>query len=152
MQNLLDKLNSSEFGDLGTVVEAGRGRWIIGNDDQFPVQIEQLATEKNYLLYATAIRSTAEPVFVSMMKTLFIENLKGLSLGRYGICFGPVTITLYQHLKVEFETPPEKLAATLTCHRMLMECYLDGDAALDEDQITSRLTFAREELLLPFRH
>lgn len=152
MQDFLSKLNSSEFGDLGAVVEAGRNRWIIGDDTQFPVQIEQLATKGDYLLYATAIRKMGEPVYISMIKTLFIENLKGMSLGRYGICFGPVTITLYQNLRVDHRFCTEKLAATITCHRMLMECYLEGDASVMDDHQAPQKLFAKDELLLPFRH
>lgn len=152
IQKMLQSINEIGFGDLGAVVSAKDGRWIIGDDTLFPLQIERLAAKDHYLLYATAVRATAEPVYVSLMKTMFVENLQGMSLGRYGICFGPVTLTLYQQLVFDRHFSAEKLAAMMACHRMLIECYLEGDSASLEDVPFSRLLSMMDGTVIPFRH
>ena len=152
MPEMLKSINETSFGDLGSLVNVKNGHWVIGGDSLFPLQIEMLAEDNRYLLYSSAIRSTAEPIYVSLMKTMFIENLQGMSLGRYGICLGLVTITIYQQIKLDQINTNEKLAAMMTCHRMLMECYLEGDATMVEDLPYSPLLSMMNSTVIPFRH
>ena len=100
IKKVLEKIENAGFDDMGPVVEADRGRWIIGDDAAFPVQLERLVEGDSYLLYSTAIRQTGAPVQSPLLKTMMLENLCGLNLGRYGICAGPVTLTLYQRITI----------------------------------------------------
>ena len=152
MKNMLKEISQTELGELGSVVTANDGRWIVGDDTLFPLQIEALLGGEKFLLYCTAMRSNGEPVYASLMKTLFVENLTGLSLGRYGISVGPVTLTIYQRFNLNKHFTTEKLAAMLACHRMLMECYLEGDKARLEEMPVSKLLSLMDNTILPFRH
>ena len=151
IKKVLKSIENAGFDDIGVVVEAGPGHWVIGDEDILPVQLERLADGESYLLYATVVRKTAEPVYIPFIKTLFMEQLMGHCLGRYGICAGPVTITLYQKITICSPASAERLAATIACHRMLMDCYIEGNIDLDDD---AYLPVSQNEtaMVIPFCH
>lgn len=151
INNVLQSIENAGFDDLGPVEEVARGHWIIGEGCIFPVQLERLAESENYLLYTTAIRQTGEPVTAPFIQTVFLENLSGHSLGRYGICAGPVTLTLYQQISINTPASAERLAALITCHRMLMDCYISSGFSQD-DEFFQPVTKENEAMVLPFRH
>ena len=151
IHKVLEKIENAGFDDMGPVVEADRGRWIIGDDGVFPVQLERLVESDSYLLYSTAIRQTGVPVQTPLLKTMMLENLYGLNLGRYGICAGPVTLTLYQRITISTPSSAEGLAAMITCHRMLMDCYIEGAFDSEDDQHLD-LNQLETPMVIPFCH
>ena len=151
IKKVLEKIENAGFDDMGPVVEADRGRWIIGDDAAFPVQLERLVESDSYLLYSTAIRQTGAPVQSPLLKTMMLENLCGLNLGRYGICAGPVTLTLYQRITISTPSSAEGLAAMITCHRMLMDCYIEGAFDAEDDQHLD-LNHLETPMVIPFCH
>lgn len=150
-EHLLKSIENTSFDDMGTAVEISHGHWIVGEDDPCPVQLERLADGDTYLIYATMIRRTGEAVCQPFMTTLLMEQLCGHSLGRYGISAGPVTLTLYQRIVITNPASAERLAAMIACHRMLMECYIDGGADMDDDAILPAHDHDNG-MFLPFRH
>ena len=122
--DLLVRLDEEKDQDIGFVDRVEDHRWIIGDHDVFPIQIERLESRDSFLLYSTAIRETSEPVLLPMMISLFIEGLNGHSLGNYGICPGPVTLTLYQKISITPAYSLDRLKAQIACHRLLTECFL----------------------------
>lgn len=151
INNVLQSIENTGFDDLGPVEEVEKGHWIIGDDHIFPVQLERLAERETYLLYTTAIRQTGEPVYAPFIQTLFLENLSGHSLGRYGISAWPVTLTLYQWIRISSPASAERLAALITCHRMLMDCYL---SSRDNDDDDHYLPVSKDNtaMVILFRH
>ena len=119
--DLMVRLEDESNPDIGTVDHVDDNRWIIGGQDLFPVQIELLQGEASFLLYGTALRETSEPVFLPLMISMFIEGLNGHSLGNYGICPGPVTLSLYQKITITPHYNLERLKAQIACHRLLIE-------------------------------
>ena len=97
------------------------------------MQLERLVESDSYMLYSTAIRQSGMPVQSLLLKTMMLENLYGLNLGRYGICAGPVTLTLYQRITISTPSSAEGLAAMIF-HRMLMDCYIEGAFDTEDDQ------------------
>ncbi len=114
---------------LGIVNKIDDRHWIIGDHSVFPIQVELLDDDNSFLIYGTGVRATGEPVYTSFMVTLFVEGLFGHSLGRYGICPGAVTITIYQKVIWLEHYTIERMTAEITCHRLLTECFLEGAAA-----------------------
>ena len=86
------------------------------------------------------------------MITLFIEGLRGHSLGSYGICPGPVTITLYQKINWHPSYCLERLVAEIACHRLLTECFLEGAAEQGLDHQLSLKDMHGDQPILPHRH
>ncbi len=138
--------------NIGTVQQVEDHRLIIGQADLFPVQIERMEQEDRFLLYATGVRETAEPVFLPMMITLFLEGLNGHSLGEYGICPGPVTVTLYQKIICSKGYSIERLAAQIACHRLLTECFLEADYVPPAASPSFSTYGHHDQPILPFRH
>ena len=133
IQEVLESIENYEFDNIGAVAKVSHGRWIIGDEPILPVQIERLSEAGEYLLYATVFHKTAEPCYTSLMMTMFTEQLAGHSLGSYGICVGALTMTLYQRMTIRTPAAAERLAAMITCHRMLMDCYIGGDFDFEDD-------------------
>lgn len=150
--NTLDSSDSADSDVLGAVNKIDDNRWIIGGEDEFPIQIELLEGEVNFLIYGTGIRATSAPVFAPIMATLFVEGLHGHSLGKYGICAGPVTLTIYQRLMWSDEYTPDRLAAEIACHRMLTECFLEGVLIEGDDHQVSLQDLHDNQPMLPLRH
>ncbi len=149
---LLLALAEDDRQEVGMVSQLGETRWIIGDDENFPVQIEILVPEKNILLYATGIRSGGQPVLAPMMETLFLERLYGHSLGSYGISVGPVTLTTYQRIALSGQFNMGKLVTSIICHRMLMECYLNADTDISDDGWLLENPALSDAPILPHRH
>jgi hypothetical protein len=150
--DVLNELNSVGSDSLGAVNKIDESRWIIGGEDDFPIQIELLEGDGSFLIYGTGIRATSAPVFAPIMVTLFVEGLHGHSLGKYGICPGPVTVTIYQKLTWHPEYTPQRLAAEITCHRMLTECFLEGVLIESDDHQVSLQDLHDNQPMLPLRH
>lgn len=149
---VLDQMGSVSSAHLGTINKIDDRRWIIGDDDIFPIQIELLEDTSNFLIYGTGMRSTGEPVYTPLMSTLFIEGSNGHSLGRYGISPGMFTITVYQIFTWNEEFTVERIAAEITCHRLLTECFLEGVAADEENYGLSLNNSKTDQPILPMRH
>ncbi|MCE2517454.1 MAG: hypothetical protein J4F41_06390 [Alphaproteobacteria bacterium] len=155
MDDLLEVVESLALVDpkcIGPVQKVDDRRWIIGGEDIFPVQIELLEGDHGVLLYGTGIRATGEPVYAPIMITLFIEGLRGHSLGSYGICPGPVTITLYQKIIWDASYGLDRLVAEISCHRLLTECFLEGAAEEGHDLQLSLKDMHGDQPILPHRH
>ena len=138
--------------DIGMVDHIDDNRWIIGGQDIFSVQIELLQGETSFLLYDTALRKNAEPVFLPMMISMFIEGLSGHSLGNYGICPGPVTLSLYQKITITPQFSLERLKAQIVCQRLLIECFLEAGYDRHEDLTLISDEGQNDPPILLFRH
>ena len=150
--DLMNGLAAEDDPDIGIVDHVEDHRWIIGDQDVFPVQIELLEGGQGFLLYATALRETSEPVLLPMMISLFIEGLNGHSLGNYGICPGPVTLTLYQKIAMPPHYSLDRLKAQIACHRLLTECFLESGYNRHEDLTLILDEGKNDPPILPFRH
>ena len=150
--DLMVRLEDESDPDIGIVDHIDDNRWIIGGQDIFPVQIELLQGETSFLLYGTALRETAEPVFLPLMISMFIEGLNGHSLGSYGICPGPVTLSLYQKITITPQFSLERLKAQIACQRLLIECFLDAGYDCHEDLTLMSGMGENDTPILPFRH
>ncbi len=150
--DLMVRLEDESDPDIGMVDHVDDNRWIIGGQDIFPVQIEMLQGGTSFLLYGTALRETAEPVFLPLMISMFIEGLNGHSLGNYGICPGPVTLSLYQKITIPPRYSLEKLKAQIACQRLLIECFLDAGYDRHEDLTLITGEGQIDTPILPFRH
>ena len=150
--DLMVHLEDERDPDIGLVDHIDDNRWIIGGQDIFPIQIELLQGGTSFLLYGTALRETAEPVFLPLMISMFIEGLNGHSLGNYGICLGPVTLSLYQKITITSHYSLERLKAQIACQRLLMECFLDAGYDRHEDLTLMSGMGENDPPILPFRH
>ena len=149
---VLDQLGTASSALLGKINKIDDRRWIIGDDETFPIQIELLEDKASFLIYGTGMRATGEPVYTPFMNTLFIEGLNGHSLGRYGISPGMFTITVYQIFTWNDDFTAERITAEITCHRLLTECFLEGVAAEEEDYSLSLNNSKNDQPILPMRH
>lgn len=152
LSRLMAVLSAEADDSFGTIDQIEDHRWIIGDGDIFPVQIEELYSGNMALIYATALRETSEPVLLPMMITLFIEGLSGHSLGNYGICPGPITLTLYQKITLNENTQHDRLKAQIACHRLLMECFLMSEYDRSQDLTLLADYNTADQPILPFRH
>jgi len=149
---LLSALAENESHDIGMVSGFGDHRWIIGDEQNFPVQIETLAPDGMILLYATGTRQGGEPVIAPIMETFFLEGLCGHSLGSYGISVGPVTLTTYQRMRLSSTFTLGKLVTSIICHRMLIECYLNADFSPPDDGWPLEKSVLSDAAIIPHRH
>jgi len=149
---LLLALAENDSHDIGMISQLGEARWIIGDDQNFPVHIETLIPKNNFLLYATGTRAGGEPVLAPMIETFFREGLCGHSLGCYGISVGPVTLTTYQRIAISRSFNMGKLVTSIICHRMLIECYLNADLDFSDDGWPAETAVFSEAAILPHRH
>lgn len=150
--SILDQIGLVSSSNLGQINKIDDRRWIIGDDNIFPIQIELLEDKSSFLIYGTGMRSTGEPVFTPLMSTLFIEGLNGHSLGRYGISPGIFTITVYQIFTWNEDLTAERIAAEIACHRLLTECFLEGVGADEEGYGLSLYNSKNDQPILPMRH
>lgn len=149
---LLLALAEDDRHEIGMVSQLSETRWIIGDNQNFLVQIEILVPKKNILLYTTGIRAGGEPVLAPLMETFFLERLCGHSLGSYGISVGPVTLTTYQRITMNKQFNMGKLVTSIICHRMLMECYLNADIDTYDDGWPLEKPVLSDAPILPHRH
>ena len=150
--DLMNRLQIENDPDIGMVDHIDDHRWIGGGHDIFPIQIEMLQGGDCFLLYGTALRETSEPVFLPLMISMFIEGLNGHSLGNYGICPGPVTLSLYQKITITPQFSFERLKAQIACRRLLIECFLDAGYDRSEDLTLISGMGENDPPILPFRH
>ncbi len=151
-KDLLSQIDDIDMGFTGDVKHVEKGRWIVGNEDNFPIQIELLEQKNRFIIYGTGVRETGAAVLSSIMATQFLEHLSGHSLGNYGICPGPVTLTVYQIIQIKSGYNLERLGAEIVCHRMLTECFLEAD--FDPDDCWPKTVQDLEDIspTIPFHH
>ena len=137
---------------IGTVTPITDRHWHCSSDTLLPIQIETLAQSDRFILYGTGIRKTGEPVLTSILNTQFLENLTGHSLGNYGICAGPVTLTIYQIITIRPCYSLDRLAAEIACHRMLVECFLESNFDPEDSWPKTMKDLEDISPLLPFHH
>ena len=150
--SLFQKLSSLEEDYIGPLTMVTPSRYVVGGGDVFPVQLETLEQSDRFIIYGTGIRQTAEPVLAPIMTTQFLENLSGHTLGNYGICAGPVTLTIYQVITLNPQYTLDRLAAEIVCHRMLVECFLESEFTPEENWPKTVQDLVDNTPILPFHH
>lgn len=149
---VFESLCEIESDVLGSVNRIDDRRWIFGDKDNFPIQIEYTEGDDGFLIYGTALWENGEPVLAPLMVTLFVEKLFGHSIGGYGISPGPVTITIYQHVKWKNHFDADRLIAEVSCHRLLTECFIQGVAFSDDENNMALTDIHGDQPIIPFRH
>ena len=149
---LLKNLPAMDQAFIGTVRQQSAKHWLIGEGEHFPLHIESLEQKNRFIIYGTGIRNSAEPVETPIMTTQFLENLVGYCLGNYGICAGPVTLTIYQVITAGPDYSLDRLAAEIVCHRMLVECFLESDFDPEQDWPKTVQDLEDVSPILPFAH
>ncbi len=152
VSGLMQRLCNGEQDDIGMVNHVEDHRWIVGDHDLFPIHVEKLASEQGVLLYATILRETSEPVYLPLISTLFIEGISGHSLGRYGICSGPISLSLYQKLDLGEANGLEQLKSQIACHRLLVECFLETEITNPEVKDPVSADQGLDHPMVPLRH
>ena len=128
---LLSTLAENDRHVVGMVSKLGETRWIIGDEQNFPVHIETLAPPKTILLYATGTRDGGKPVLAPMIETFFLERLCGHSLGSYGISVGPVTLTTYQRIL---------MSKTFSMGKLVTSIFLDPSVKLTATSVPTSMS------------
>jgi len=152
VSGLMQRLCNSEDDDIGMVNHVEDQRWIVGDHDLFPIHVEELVNGQGVLLYATILRETSEPVYLPLISTLFIEGISGHSLGRYGICPGPISLSLYLKVDLNETDELEKLKSKIACHRLLVECFLETEMTNPEAFDPVSTESGLEHPMVPLRH
>lgn len=107
LETLMIRAGNMATEELGEMSMPDRGHWLFGDDDHFPIQIEQLRGGTHILIYGSFAQTDGEAVYTPLLSAMLLENKTGFTLGKYGICSGLVSFTLFRLVRIGKTTPQQ---------------------------------------------
>ena len=117
---LITRAGNMASQELGRMSRPDPGHWLFGDDHHFPIQIEQLAGGDHVLIYGSFAQTNGEAVYTPLLSAMLLENMIGFTMGKYGICSGVVSFTVFRKACIG-KTKPQQMVCLVTEMRQKVE-------------------------------